>query len=284
MTEQCLLERPAQALEPVTDTLSRRSPLVSAENEKALSLLKIDQRRYQKPNTLVTSAQLLLSFASSCRGDVPPIPESQIKTKLVEAINHFMTQLRSSGYEPYEIMAARYLVSALLDDLISQSSWAIAKYWIEDGLLQEFDQEPIASGRFFQVLRRCCEGPDTYLDLLELGYYCLSLGFMADYRYQAGGTQQLAQMRDRLYRIVTLFRGEPKASFFWGEKPHIRKKRSLFSKFFRARAMGVIWLIVALFLLLLYVPYRYHLRQLAIPVHQSLQSQTTFNLQQGSPS
>jgi|GEM_PF-1849446 len=275
MTKDCVKEETEQrALESVSDPLLKRSPLLSPETEKMLSLLNVDRTLQLKPNFLLKSAQVLLSFASSCRGEVPPIPEAKVKEKLVEAIHQFMMQVKTDGYDTFELMAGRYLLAALLDDLIAQSSWELSTDWMASGLLNEFAQEPISSGRFFEILKGCCDDPSEHLDLLELGYYCLSLGFMGEYRDQAGGIQVIAQMRDRLYRYISLFRGAPKAVFFWGDKPNIPRKKSLFSKFWRARGMGIIWFMVLLATAVLYIPYQKHLHGLAKPLHDQLQAHT----------
>lgn len=280
MTKECIKETTEQrALESVSDPLLQRSPLLSPDTEKMLSLLTVDRTLQLKPNFLLKSAQVLLSFASSCRGDVPPIPGPKVKEKLVEAMHQFMMQAKSDGYATYELMAARYVLSALLDELIAHSSWELADDWLLSGLLVEFAQEPISSGQFFEILKGCCDDPNERLDLLEVGYYCLSLGFMGEYRDQEGGVQVIAQMRDRLYRYITLLRGAPQAIFFWGDKPNIPRKKSVVSKFWRARGMGIIWLMVLLAGAVLYVPYQKHLHRLAQPLHEQLTHTVTHDME-----
>lgn len=263
MTETHDTPETSSALFPTTPgALAKRSPIACVKALK--SLLPATQKRILRPNELLKIARLLLSFASACRGTDAPVREAKLQERLVEAVHQFMARAKAADYEHADIMAARYLLCALLDELITASEWKIASQWRQDGgLLAVFAQEPAASGQFFQILKRCCEQPQQHFDLLELGYYCLSAGFMGEYRGQAGGLQSIAQMRDQLYQIIVHYRGEVPFDLQLGEHPFIPRRSSWAAKFFRARAMGVVWMMVAVSIGVLFIPYEQHLQHLS---------------------
>lgn len=70
-----------------------------------------------------------------------------------------------------------------------------------------FHKEVSGGRRFFEMLRLLARHPDKHLDLLELMYVCLSLGFEGSYRIEPGGLEQLGRIRTDLYRLIDRHRG-----------------------------------------------------------------------------
>ncbi|MRB67736.1 type VI secretion system protein TssL, partial [Bacillus thuringiensis] len=62
--------------------------------------------------------------------------------------------------------------------------------------------------KFFQMLERMLKDPARFLEMLELVYICLSMGFEGRYRILEGGSRTLEQIRDSVYRTIRMQRGE----------------------------------------------------------------------------
>lgn len=127
----------------------------------------------QGDNALVVAATPLLSL-------VPLIKENtdlpQLYQMLIHEMKVFETKLQQ-GQARYEtIMAARYALCATLDEVVARD---INNHltWQNYSLLHHFHQEHLEKNRFFVILERLQQNPDLHIELLELFYLCLTLGF-----------------------------------------------------------------------------------------------------------
>ena len=75
-------------------------------------------------------------------------------------------------------------------------------------MLITFHKEAWGGEKFFQYLNRVVRQPSTNLDLLELFYYCLSLGLQGKYRVAEHGETKLEQLRSNLYVLLERQRGD----------------------------------------------------------------------------
>src|SRR5262249_15246570 len=94
------------------------------------------------------------------------------------------------------------------DETAANTPWGASGAWAQHGLLAMFHGETEGGDKFFQILARLAENPQANLDVLELLYVCLQLGFEGRYRIADGGQRQLEAIRQRLLAIIRRQRGE----------------------------------------------------------------------------
>src|SRR5258705_112082 len=58
-------------------------------------------------------------------------------------------------------------------------------------------------------LNSLVQDPARHIDLLELQYLCLALGFTGKYQVQARGDARLNEVKQELYRVIRAQRGTP---------------------------------------------------------------------------
>lgn len=105
------------------------------------------------------------------------------------------------GYPHEQIVICRYALSATIDDLIAATVWH--KQWMKNLSTIQGPREET----FFTILTRLSKNPSQFIDILELMYLCLSLGYKGPYRNISNGPIQLEQITDRLYKHIRRFRG-----------------------------------------------------------------------------
>jgi type VI secretion system protein ImpK len=71
-----------------------------------------------------------------------------------------------------------------------------------------FFSETWGGDRFFDLLAQLKKDPGINVDLLELLYYCISLGFEGKYRIAPRGASQLLVLREDVYRLIRGARGD----------------------------------------------------------------------------
>lgn len=173
----------------------------------------------QGHNPLVVAATPLLSL-------IPLIQEiqdiNQLHQVLVHEIKVFETTLQQHNYRYETVMAARYALCATLDDVITHDTDGRLQNWQNCSLLHNFHQEQLEKNRFFVILERLQQNSELHIELLELFYLCLNLGFQGAYRTPVDvhvGKQQLAVIIDTLYQSIRKVR-------YKTEKVNIRPRRN----------------------------------------------------------
>ncbi|MCD6044943.1 MAG: impK [Gammaproteobacteria bacterium] len=204
-----LLSKEAQALLKNRSVVSSRQQSLKdiTQNGQPLSAL---QKRYKSKtfipehgiNPLAAAASALFSLVSRFRqiSDYPKINE--LHANLVHEVNAFIWGAQRRSYSDDEVLVARYAICATLDETIQNTAWGKEAKWHENNLLSYFQGEAWGGERFFIILEKLREHPQTYIDLLEFSYLCLSSGFEGQFRVFENGKLQLQAIVDDLYQLI----------------------------------------------------------------------------------
>ena len=79
--------------------------------------------------------------------------------------------------------------------------------WVTNGLASQFHNDRQGGDKVYYLIGRLMTEPKEHLDLLEVIYRVLSLGFEGRYRHNADGARQHDAVRQRLYSEITSQRG-----------------------------------------------------------------------------
>jgi len=185
----------------------------------------------------------------------------------IQHIQVFENNARSKGISPEIVLATRYALCATIDETVLNTPWGSNSLWSTQSMLSTFHQETSGGEKFFLILDRLRQQPAQNLDLLELMFTCLSLGFEGKYRIVQGGRTQLESLRDELFRIIRNYRGEPERDL----SPHwagIEVKTTLL----RQVPYWVIAAFTAAFMLTIYAGFNFMLSSNAEPVIEQLEN------------
>ncbi|WP_238786040.1 type IVB secretion system protein IcmH/DotU [Pseudomonas sp. S35] len=160
------------------------------------------------PNSLVAAAWALLSQVAQLRSSSGRESLPALNDRLSSAITAFEVRALHLGVETDEVMSARYVLCSVIDEAVVTTAWGNRSDWSKTSLLSRFHNETFGGEKFFQLLEQLCRDPVKHLDMLELMYLCLSMGFEGKYRVMARGGTQLERVRDGLYRQIRHVRGE----------------------------------------------------------------------------
>jgi len=159
-------------------------------------------------NPLITAAAPLFYLAEKFQS----LEYSPGLVKLHEDLTHelkaFENQAQSYGYRVNFVLAAQLIMSLWVDEMVLCTRWGRESDWGKYSLTETTQTDNTENKSFFFVLKHCLQDPTTYIDLLELLYLCLSLGFEGEYRHQDRGYILLAEIRDTLFHTIQRHRGE----------------------------------------------------------------------------
>jgi len=159
-------------------------------------------------NPLVAAANPLLNLVQQIRTTVQHPDPVALRDQLARRIREFETRARQSGVSSEKVLAARYALCTLLDEAAATTPWGGSGAWAQNSLLVMFHNETWGGEKFFQLLGKLAENPAGNIDLLELLYACLALGFEGRYRVIDNGRVQLESVRERLAQLLKHQHGE----------------------------------------------------------------------------
>lgn len=131
----------------------------------------------------------------------------KLQQELTETVIVFQETIAKLGYHPEYIVVCRYIMCATIDDIINNTTWGSQGQWEPYALLPNLNQDASREDRFFSILDRAIQEPEHYIDLMELMYICLSLGYKGQYRATDHNQFQLEQITHSLYKHIRAYRG-----------------------------------------------------------------------------
>src|SRR3990167_6264826 len=106
------------------------------------------------------------------------------------------------------VIGARYCLCTVLDEAAAQTAWGGTGVWSKYSLLVTLHNETWGGEKFFQLLAKLVQTPHQHIDMIELMYFCLILGFEGRYRVIENGFSQLEALKARLLQLIETTRGE----------------------------------------------------------------------------
>ncbi|MFV8783887.1 type IVB secretion system protein IcmH/DotU [Microbulbifer sp. SA54] len=153
-------------------------------------------------NPLIGAASKLLAAVIKLRTTLNHSNVPDLHKRLTREIQSFERDAKRISLQPETVLTARYLLCTVVDEVVLSTPWGASSGWSQHSLLSLFHKETFGGEKCFLILQRTLETPGVHIDLLELFYLCLSLGFQGKFRLAPRGHEQLEQIRDNLYRTI----------------------------------------------------------------------------------
>ena len=188
-------------------------------------------------NPVVGAASALLEKIAQLAVQAEAHEVMSYRDGCVQQLQTFEQQLLQQDVNEETRFYARYVLCTVIDELVNKTHWG-SGVWSKQSLLSQFHGETGGGERFFQLLDYLQQTPAKNIHLLELMYVCLGLGFEGKYRLDARGYAQLEALRDNLFHLIRLQKGEPERDL----SPHwqrVTKRRNPLSRYLP------LWVVVA---------------------------------------
>ncbi len=159
-------------------------------------------------NPLVNLASTLIAVFAKTRSSMTHSDAAGLHQRLTNELRAFEGRAREQGARQEVVLSARYVLCSALDEAVLNTPWGSESAWAQRTLLSIFHNETSGGEKFFQILERMRQSPAENIDMLELFYVLLSLGFEGKYRLMSRGRDALEQIRDELFTTIRRYRGE----------------------------------------------------------------------------
>lgn len=206
--------------------------------------------------------------------DVPGLRE-----RVISMVREFEVKARDFGAANESAYAARYTLSALIDETVLATPWGSQSAWDKQTILATLHNETSGGERFFQILDRMSENPARNIDLLEFLYFCLCLGFQGKYGVVAGGAARLEKLTHDLYRTISKQRSEAERVL----SPNWQGVTSRRPKVSRYIPLWVVPIAAGALAVMLFLAFSYDINRRSDEVFAALNSLGREALQLGTP-
>jgi type VI secretion system protein ImpK len=156
---------------------------------------------------LVIAAAPLLTLGVQLRQSLGHADVEGLRGRVLAEIAAFERRIVPLGLAPRSVRAARYALAATIDDVVLNTPWGSRSLWTRRGIVSTLFSETWGGDRFFDLLAQLKRDPALHVDLLELLYCCLSLGFEGRLRLSPRGATELAALREDLHGLIRAARG-----------------------------------------------------------------------------
>ena len=217
-------------------------------------------------NPLVNIAGTLIAVYEKTRHSMTHSDPAGLHTRLCNELRNFEASARDIGLRQEVALSARYVLCSMLDEAVMNTPWGSESAWAQRSLLSVFHNETSGGEKYFLILDRMRQSPAENLDMLELFYISLSMGFEGKYRLITRGRDAIEQIRDELFTIIRRYRGEYERDLSENWQGLGQSKKTLAEYF-------PIWVAVTVMLALLifgFSGFRYWLWERATPVADQL--------------
>lgn len=191
--------------------LADQAPSANGQSDVNWSGLFDDPEKFTSSglNRLESAAFKLLSLVPAIRKSQTNPSPALLRQQIIEEIEAYEAAARRAGIDARTVMIGRYILCTVLDEAVLNTPWGGQSDWQSDSLLSLFHKETWGGENFFVMLENLEKDPAGNIDLLELMYVCLSLGFEGRYALEEDRAGKLIQIRARLYRLISTQRAEP---------------------------------------------------------------------------
>ncbi len=153
-------------------------------------------------NPLENAASRLLSILVTIKtASTHPAP-NQLRNEISKEIEQFRNKAKTLVDDPKQLTMASYILCTALDEAAFNTPWGHNSDWPQNCLLSTFHGEVRGGERFFELLKRLGASPHENIDILELMYVVLSLGYEGTYKIAENGQATLVKVRKWLFEIL----------------------------------------------------------------------------------
>lgn len=204
-------------------------------------------------NALIAAANPLLMTIPSLRAGGAPASVDALRARLLDLFSDFDNACRRASIPEEHETLARFALCTVLDEAIQRTAWGHAAQWPQRSLSIKLFGANHGGDAFFNALDRLVQAPSKYLQVLQLFYVCLALGFMGKYLVRdASGRAEVAEIRERLYQqYIRTNLTDADAAL----SPHWKGVAIASRKFQGFAALWIVGAAVVIFCLLLFAAY-----------------------------
>lgn len=219
-------------------------------------------------NPLLEAARPLLRALAELPETLDHERVEQLRDLLEQEVRAFQKLCEQTSIRRDHMLGARYCLCTAIDEAAMQTAWGknskvpvqpeqsqrgkdagvaasgmnthdAGVEWVTRGMATIFHEDRQGGDKVYLLIGRLMSDPQEHLDLLEVIYRILSLGFEGRYRFEAGGHRKHEAVRQRIYNEIMARRGIVPVALSPHWQSDVKSRRASFYDF-------PVWIMVTL--------------------------------------
>ncbi len=218
-------------------------------------------------NPLVSAAANLLALPPQFLTMVSHSDVAGLRKQVLEGIKTFENNARLMGINPDVTYTSRYILCTCIDEAVLNTIWGSNSTWASQSLLSTLHNETSGGETFFVILDKLLRDPNASLDLIELMFICISLGFRGSYAIMDRGHEKLEELRNIVFEHIRRRRGE----FPQELSPHWQSQSIQRTSLRNLIPLWVVAAVASALLLVIFAGFTMVLDETSDPVYEALE-------------
>ena len=219
-------------------------------------------------NPLVSAAASLLALPPQFLSMVSHSDVAGLRNQVLEEIKTFENNARLMAINPDVTYTSRYILCTCIDEAVLNTIWGSSSTWASQSLLSTLHNETSGGETFFVILDKLLRDPNASLDLIELMFICISLGFKGSYAVMDRGHEKLEELRNIVFEHIRRRRGE----FPQELSPHWQSQSGERTSLRHFIPLWVVAAVASALLLVIFIGFTMVLDETADPVYEALEA------------
>ncbi|MDR0528819.1 MAG: type VI secretion system protein TssL, long form [Zoogloeaceae bacterium] len=224
-------------------------------------------------NPLLEAARPLLLAIAQTPKELPDAASADAWYELLEHEVGAFTQICvKANIRREHAVTASFCLTTALDEAANSTRWGGTNdirqvgVWAGQQLASRFHGDVQGGKKFFLLIGRLSVHAEEHLDLLEVMYHILGLGFEGQYSAITNGHRELEAIRHRLLALLSSARDTVPREL----SPHWRGEMTGENKFWREIPVWMSMCLVGVVILALFSWYKYHLLKQSVVVQEKI--------------
>jgi len=153
-------------------------------------------------NPLITASMPIIAILIELKRKHEACDILKLRERLLDELRSFNQRGSRIDISPTILILSRYILATVVDEFVLNAAWSKQSNWDEDPITSILFEDAAGGEKFFSILEKIIQDPLTNIELIELMYICLSLGFEGKYHLMDHGLERLGMLKENLYRII----------------------------------------------------------------------------------
>jgi type VI secretion system protein ImpK len=158
----------------------------------------------QKTPTLAELASDIFLLVLGFRERAHSVDFNTLHKGVLKLFEEFDQKAKALKIDPEAAADSRYALAAFVDEAVLRSQWAGKEQWADNPLQLQFFETYLAGEGFFEKLEALRTRGEPVVEVIEIYYLCLVLGFEGKYGME--GTERLTALAKVIHDELIRFR------------------------------------------------------------------------------
>ncbi|MEY8766144.1 type IVB secretion system protein IcmH/DotU [Francisella salimarina] len=168
---------------------------------------KVSKQEYMfGPNSLMKYASEIFAIHYQVINHSIDFSVDKLKMILSDGLTKFTIRCQQDGIGDNLLKSAKYILCAFIDEAILATEYGQNIHWSQQSMLSSNFNESWGGETFFKIRLFCLDNISEYIEVFELIYICLCLGFKGQFSSKTNGKLMLDRLKRESYDVICQYR------------------------------------------------------------------------------